>query len=90
MDSRDIERKEDVPQEPTRQYDIDKALTGDDLIGYIDDKLFPYLKGFRTRAETANTSDTRSAKSSPRSKTDVPLEHRQFLGALSKKLEALA
>ena len=32
-----------------------RALTGDDLIKYVDEKLFPYLKGFRTRAENANT-----------------------------------
>ena len=37
------------------EYIIDKALTGDDLIKYVDDKLFPYLKGFRARAEGANT-----------------------------------
>src|SRR5919112_1917582 len=27
----------------------------DDLIKYVDEKLFPYLKGFRTRAAGANT-----------------------------------
>ena len=33
-------------------FDHDKALTGDDLIEYVDEKLFPYLKGFRTRAHS--------------------------------------
>ncbi len=36
-------------------FDHDKARTGDDLIKYVDDKLFPYLKGFRARAEGADT-----------------------------------
>ncbi len=39
----------------TASFDHDKALTGDDLIKYVDEKLVPYLKGFRTRAEGANT-----------------------------------
>jgi type I restriction enzyme M protein len=36
-------------------FDHDKALTGDDLIKFVDEKLFRYLKGFKTRAEAANT-----------------------------------
>src|SRR5947209_6645146 len=37
------------------KFDHDTAKTGDDLIDYVDRDLFPYLKGFRTRAEHANT-----------------------------------
>lgn len=44
-----------APKKRDGTFDHDKALTGDDLIKYVDDKLFPYLKGFRTRAESANT-----------------------------------
>src|SRR5437868_1905868 len=44
-----------APKKKDGSFDHDKALTGDDLIRYVDDKLFPYLKGFRTRAEGANT-----------------------------------
>jgi type I restriction enzyme M protein len=44
-----------APKKNDGSFDHDKALTGDDLIKYVDDKLFPYLKGFRTRAEGANT-----------------------------------
>lgn len=31
------------------------ALTGDDLVKFVDDKLFPYLKKIKTNAEHANT-----------------------------------
>ena len=44
-----------APKKKDGAFDHDKALTGDDLIKYVDEKLFPYLKGFRTRAEGANT-----------------------------------
>jgi type I restriction enzyme M protein len=36
-------------------FDHDRALTGPDLIDYVDRELFPYLKGFRTRAAGPNT-----------------------------------
>lgn len=32
-----------------------KALTGDDLTDFVNNKLFPYLKKFKTSAESANT-----------------------------------
>ena len=44
-----------APKKKDGSFDHDKALTGDDLIEYVDEKLFPYLKGFRTRAQGANT-----------------------------------
>lgn len=44
-----------APKKTSGAFDHDKAKTGDDLIAYVDDNLFPYLKGFRTRAEGANT-----------------------------------
>lgn len=44
-----------APKKKDGTFDHDKALTGDDLIKYVDEKLFPYLKGFRTRAEGADT-----------------------------------
>ena len=34
-------------------FDHDIALTGDDLIEYVDEELFPYLKGFKQRASSA-------------------------------------
>src|SRR5690606_32885152 len=33
----------------------DKALTGDDLIDFVNAKLFPYLKGFKERATSPDT-----------------------------------
>src|SRR5436305_14545517 len=44
-----------APKKKDGSFDHDKALTGDDLIKNVDEKLFPYLKGFRSRAEGANT-----------------------------------
>jgi type I restriction enzyme M protein len=44
-----------APKKKDGSFDHDKAKGGPDLIEYVDDKLFPYLKGFRTRAEGANT-----------------------------------
>src|SRR6266404_9916281 len=44
-----------APKKRDGSFDHDKALTGDDLIKYVDQKLFPYLKGFRARAEGPNT-----------------------------------
>jgi type I restriction enzyme M protein len=43
-----------APKKRDGTFDHDKALTGDDLIKYVDEKLFRYLKGW-TRAEGANT-----------------------------------
>ena len=54
----------------TAQFDHNKALTGDDLIDFVNEKLFPYLHGFKQQAERRRTrSNTRSARSSARSKT---------------------
>jgi len=44
-----------APKRRDDSFDHDNAKTGDDLIKYVDEKLFPYLKGFRARAEGANT-----------------------------------
>jgi len=37
------------------ELDHHKALTGDDLADFVNIKLFPYLKHFKTNAESANT-----------------------------------
>ncbi|MBT6506136.1 N-6 DNA methylase [Candidatus Woesearchaeota archaeon] len=44
-----------VPKDKNENYDYNNALTGDDLREFVDLKLFPYLKKFKTSAETANT-----------------------------------
>ena len=36
-------------------FDHNKALTGPDLIDSVDGELFPYLRGFKGRAEHADT-----------------------------------
>ncbi len=44
-----------APKKADGSFDHDKALTGDDLIQYVDEKLFPYLKGFKQRATGPDT-----------------------------------
>ncbi len=44
-----------APKRPDGTPDRDHALTGDDLIAYVNDELFPYLRGFRTRATGPQT-----------------------------------
>jgi len=44
-----------APKKRDGSFDHDKALTGDDLVEFVNRDLFPYLQGFRTRAEGANT-----------------------------------
>ena len=44
-----------APKRPDGKFDHDAALTGDDLIAYVDGELFPYLKGFKQRASSPNT-----------------------------------
>lgn len=44
-----------VPKGEDGKLDHHKALTGDDLKDFVDLKLFPYLKKFKTDAESADT-----------------------------------
>lgn len=44
-----------VPKGKDGKIDHHKALSGDDLKLFVDQKLFPYLKKFRTSAESADT-----------------------------------
>ena len=44
-----------VPKDKDGKLDHHKALTGDDLKEFVDHKLFPYLKKFKTDAESADT-----------------------------------
>ena len=39
----------------THVCDHDSALTGDDLINFVNDDLFPYLRGFKQRAASPDT-----------------------------------
>ncbi len=43
------------PADPDGNLDNDKALTGEDLNNFVRNELFPYLKSFKQRAESANT-----------------------------------
>src|SRR4030066_561485 len=44
-----------APKGKDGKIDHHKALTGDDLKDFVDHKLFPYLKKFKTSAESADT-----------------------------------
>jgi type I restriction enzyme M protein len=44
-----------APRNGDGKLDHHKAMTGDDLIDFVDGKLFPYLKKFKTTAEHPDT-----------------------------------
>lgn len=44
-----------VPKDNDNKLDHHKALTGDDLKEFVDHRLFPYLKKFKTNAESPDT-----------------------------------
>ena len=44
-----------APKGKDGKIDHNKTVTGDDLIGFINGKLFPYLHGFKTKATGPNT-----------------------------------
>jgi len=44
-----------APKLPDGKIDYHKAMTGDDLSDFVNVKLFPYLKKFKTDAESADT-----------------------------------
>jgi type I restriction enzyme M protein len=44
-----------APKDAKGEFDHNNALTGQDLMDYVDTELFPYLKGFKQRAESPNT-----------------------------------
>jgi type I restriction enzyme M protein len=44
-----------APKNADGTFDHDAALTADDLTAYVDDELFPYLKGFKQRADNPQT-----------------------------------
>lgn len=44
-----------APRKADGSFDHDTALTGDDLIDYVNRELFPYLQGFKQRATGPDT-----------------------------------
>ncbi|MBU1699049.1 MAG: type I restriction-modification system subunit M [Candidatus Eisenbacteria bacterium] len=44
-----------APKKRDGSFDHDSALTGDDLIDFVNSDLFPYLKGFKERASGPDT-----------------------------------
>lgn len=44
-----------APKNAQGEFDHNNALTGDDLVDFVNDKLFRYLRGFKDRATGPNT-----------------------------------
>lgn len=44
-----------APRKADGTLDRDRAMTGDDLVEYVDETLFPYLRGFKQRAASPDT-----------------------------------
>ncbi|MCX6745319.1 MAG: class I SAM-dependent DNA methyltransferase [Candidatus Parcubacteria bacterium] len=44
-----------APKNSEGKIDHNKALTGDDLVGFVNNELFPYLKKFKQEAATPDT-----------------------------------
>ena len=44
-----------APKTPDGAFDHDAAVTGDDLLVFVNDRLFPYLKGFKERSSRPDT-----------------------------------
>ncbi len=44
-----------APKDANGKFDHNNALTGSDLMDYVDNQLFPYLKSFKQRAESPDT-----------------------------------
>jgi len=44
-----------APKKADGSFDHDSALTGEDLIDYVNRELFPYLRGFKQRAASPDT-----------------------------------
>ena len=44
-----------APKNADGSFDHDNAVTGDDLIDYVNRELFPYLQGFKQRATSPDT-----------------------------------
>ena len=44
-----------APKTKDGAFDHNRAMTGPDLIAYVNEKLFPYLQGFKQKADSANT-----------------------------------
>ena len=57
-----------APKKADGSFDHDRALTGDNLIVFVDRDLFPYLHGFKQRAESQFSELSRS--SAPRIEND--------------------
>lgn len=44
-----------APKNAAGEFDHDTALTGDDLMSFVNDELFPYLRSFKQSTEDSNT-----------------------------------
>ena len=61
-----------APKKANGAFDHDKALTGDDLIDYVNRELFPYLQGFKQRATGAAHDRVQDRRDLRRDQKQVP------------------
>jgi type I restriction enzyme M protein len=61
-----------APKKRDGTFDHDKALTGDDLIEYVNRQLFPYLQGFKQRATSPDTIEYKIGEIFQRDQKPVP------------------
>jgi len=48
-----------MPKDPNGNIDHNVAMTGPDLVEFVDNKLFPYMAGFKQRADNPKTIEYR-------------------------------
>jgi len=51
-----------APKGKDGALDHNRALTGDDLRDFVNNKLFPYLNGFKQRATSSDTIEYKTAR----------------------------
>ena len=79
-----------APKGKDGKLDHNKALTGDDLRDFVNQKLFPYLQKFKEKASGANTIEYKVAEIYGEIKNKIPaattwliLANSSFLSTLS-------
>lgn len=75
-----------APRNGNGKIDYHKALTGDDLKDFVDLKLFPYLRAFKSRSERADTIEYKIGEvfSELKNKIQSGYNLREVIGAVDE------
>lgn len=75
-----------APKDAEGNFDHNNVLTGDDLMDFVNGHLFPYLKGFKQRADNANTIEYKIGEifSEIRNKVQSGYSLREALGKVEQ------